>query len=659
MSGKRYLTVSALATAAFLTGFAAQAGAGLPYAVADTGQDTCYDDMQVIVCPAKGQAFDGQDGQIVGNQPSYTLSGDGLTVHDNVTGLTWTQSPDLDGDGDIDVSDKLSFTEAKAYPATLNARSHGGFNDWRLPTIKELYSLIDFRGTDPPPEGQNTAGLTPFVDTRYFAFAYGDTAAGERIIDSQFWSGTECVTTTMFGDHTVFGVNLADGRIKGYGTTLRGTDKESFVYFVRGNPDYGVNSFTDNGDGAITDNATGLMWSADDSGEGMNWEDALAWVRARNNENHLGYNDWRLPNAKELQSIVDYTRSPETTDSAAIDPLFNATRITNMAGQADYPYYWTGTTHLRHNGSAANAVYVAFGRGMGAMNGTLVDAHGAGCQRSDPKDGDPGDYPMWGFGPQGDVRRVFNYVRLVRDAGIVAGAVTNAASFAEGAVAPGAIASLFGQSLSAETVAAAATPLPTALGGLTISITDSAGTTHDCPELLVSPLQCNFLIPEATATGQATLKLTRNGGEAATITVLLSQVAPGLFAMNGNGQGVGAILTLRESADGLRTNGEAFQYNNGTQQFVTKPIDLGNVSDKVYLLLFGTGIRGYNALPEITVTVGGEPVPVAGAADQGQYEGLDQVNAGPLPASLAGQGEVAVELTVDGVSANQVTVNIL
>jgi hypothetical protein len=49
------------------------------------------------------------------------------------------------------------------------------------------------------------------------------------------------------------------------------------------------------------------------------------------------------------------------------------------------------------------------------MNGTtVIDVHGAGCQRSDPKDGDPADYPTWGFGPQGDVQRVFNYVRLVR-----------------------------------------------------------------------------------------------------------------------------------------------------------------------------------------------------------------------------------------------------
>jgi len=70
------------------------------------------------------------------------------------------------------------------------------------------------------------------------------------------------------------------------------------------------------------------MWSKADSGTGMNWEAALAWVRARNAEKYLGHNDWCLPHAKELRSIVDYTRSPDTTGSPAIDPLFTCTQIT-------------------------------------------------------------------------------------------------------------------------------------------------------------------------------------------------------------------------------------------------------------------------------------------------------------------------------------------
>jgi len=58
---------------------------------------------------------------------------------------------------------------------------------------------------------------------------------------------------------------------------------------------------------------------------------------------------------------------------------------------------------------------VAFGRAMGYMDGAWRDVHGAGAQRSDPKAGDPADYPT-GNGPQGDAIRIYNYVRLMRDA---------------------------------------------------------------------------------------------------------------------------------------------------------------------------------------------------------------------------------------------------
>ena len=62
----------------------------------------------------------------------------------------------------------------------------------------------------------------------------------------------------------------------------------------------------------------------------------------------------------------------------------------------------------------ASAAYIAFGEGLGEMNGTLMDVHGAGCQRSDPKSGDINDYPQY-CGPQGDIRYVYNYVRCVRN----------------------------------------------------------------------------------------------------------------------------------------------------------------------------------------------------------------------------------------------------
>ncbi len=414
-------------------------GASVPaasYPVEDTGQVQCYDDATAVACPSPGEAFSGQDAQHEGRTPSFAVSADGLTVHDDVTGLTWQKSPDSNGDGFFDSSDKLTYPEALARPAALNVARFGGFDDWRVPTVKELYSLIDFRGTDPMVTGTDTSGLTPFIDRSAFDFVYGDPGAGERIIDAQYWSATTYVSTTMAGTATEFGVNFADGRIKGYprDTGPGGTANRQFLRCVRGNPDYGVNAFADNGDGTVTDAATGLMWAQQDSGAAMDWQEALAWVAEKNAESYLGHADWRLPDAKELQSIVDYTRSPDTSGLAPIDPTLSCTRITNEGGAADYPWYWASTTHLSSTGSAAEGVYVAFGRALGWMRlqgaacYTLLDVHGAGAQRSDPKSGSSASYtlgtsctggPAYGRGPQGDVVRVANFVRLVRDSGAV------------------------------------------------------------------------------------------------------------------------------------------------------------------------------------------------------------------------------------------------
>ena len=382
------------------------------YKVVDTGQEKFYNNTEEITAPAPGEEFYGQDAHFDGYQPSYSDNDDG-TVIDLSTGLMWQKT----------VSDKMTFDEALAGADTF---SLADYDDWRLPTIKELYSLILFSGVDPSGwQGSDTDLLTPFIDTAIFEFEYGDESAGERIIDAQYWSSTVYVSTTMNGDETAFGVNFADGRIKGYPAEPVGPPGQefimtSFVKYVRGS-EYGVNDFIDNGAGIITDQATGLMWTQDDSETGLNWEEALSWVAQKNTENYLGYNDWRLPNAKELQGIVDYTRSPETTNSAAIDPLFTCSVITDEDGEDNYPFYWTGTTHANMQVNGKYAVYVSFGEALGWMemppnsgNFQLLDVHGAGAQRSDPKSGDPGDWP-YGHGPQGDVIRIYNYVRPVRD----------------------------------------------------------------------------------------------------------------------------------------------------------------------------------------------------------------------------------------------------
>ncbi len=362
------------------------------YAIVDTGQTAYYDDNAELPEPADGTAFYGQDAHYLGNQPQYTDNGDG-TVTDLVTGLMWQQDPGA----------KMTYQQAVDGAESF---ALAGYDDWRLPTVKELYSLIMFYGIDFGTGNDTIEDVAPFMNTNYFNFSYGDESAGERLIDSQWATSTLDVGDSTFGGgNLMFGVNFADGRIKGYPTT----NKTYFVIYVRGNEAYGQNAYVDNGDGTITDQATGLMWMQADSAGGMNWEAALSYAEGFE---LAGYSDWRLPNAKELQSIVDYTRAPGATGSAAIDPIFLTSTIINEGGEVDYPYFWSSTTH-NSTRSAQGACYIPFGRGLGYFNGIWQDVHGAGCQRSDPKVGDPDDYPT-GFGPQGDAVRIFNHVRLVR-----------------------------------------------------------------------------------------------------------------------------------------------------------------------------------------------------------------------------------------------------
>jgi hypothetical protein len=374
------------------------------YKIVDTGQNKYFDTRDEIQAPKPGEPFYGQDAQIDGNKPSYNDNGNG-TITDHITGLIWQKAFEV-----------MTYSEAIEKAKTFNLANR---TDWRVPTIKEAYSLIQFNGVDVSSKEMNSLpkNAKPFIDTDYFDFKYG--ANGERVIDVQLLSSTIYQGTTMGGMATVFGVNLADGRIKGYPIDGHGGAKKYTVRLVCGNQGYGKNNFQENSDETISDLATGLMWERNDSKSGMNWEEALARADQKNKDNYLGYSDWRLPNAKELQSILDYSRSPQKTQSAAINPMFQVTEIKDESGKSNYPFYWSSTTHEGQQGGDA-AVYICFGEALGFMKradsgqSTCMDVHGAGAQRSDPKAGNAAAFPT-GRGPQGDVIRINNYVRLVRD----------------------------------------------------------------------------------------------------------------------------------------------------------------------------------------------------------------------------------------------------
>ncbi len=384
----------------------------ITYAIVDTNQTSCYgsdNGTSTISCTNAGE-----DGSYSGNQASYTLSSTGKTVTDNITGLVWTQTPDLDGSGTINVNDKLLPDAAVSYCEDL---SLDGRSDWRLPTIKEQYSLMQFTGRDPSGySGTDSSELIPFLDDSIFGVGFGDTDSGERIIDGQYATTSIYTSTTMNGNETMFGVNFVDGRIKGYPT-----HSDFYVFCVAENTSYGENNFTDNGDTTISDSATALMWQQEDY-QSSNWQDAINYCEDLTTGDHT---DWRLPNVKELHSLVDYSRSPKATSSAAIDPIFTTTSFINEGGNVDWGSYWSSTTHVNYNNYGTSAAYVSFGESLGYYSGTVQDVHGAGAQRSDNKVSpsdvggastlDLGNGTFYYHGPQGDILRSNNYVRCIRD----------------------------------------------------------------------------------------------------------------------------------------------------------------------------------------------------------------------------------------------------
>jgi uncharacterized protein (TIGR03437 family) len=203
----------------------------------------------------------------------------------------------------------------------------------------------------------------------------------------------------------------------------------------------------------------------------------------------------------------------------------------------------------------------------------------------------------------------------------------------------------YGQDLSTTTESATQVPLPTTLGGTSVRVTDSAGVERAAQLIYVNPTQVNYLIPAGTATGIAQVDVVRQGDVVVRGETLVENAAPALFSADASGRGVAAGVAVLARADGSQ---QATILSRGA------PVSLGAAGDQVYLSLFGTAMR--NAGGAATATVGGEPVTVFGPVPQSEFAGLDQVNVGPLPRSLAGRGEVNIALVAGGKAANIVTV---
>ena len=222
----------------------------------------------------------------------------------------------------------------------------------------------------------------------------------------------------------------------------------------------------------------------------------------------------------------------------------------------------------------------------------------------------------------------------------------NAAGFQRGSMAQDSIVAAFGGGLSSQTVVASGT-LGTTLGGVTVNVKDSTGTSRAADLFYVSPSQINYAIPAGTATGAAVVSIA-SGTNTATANQQIVSVLPGIFAVNG----IAAANVQTYQGSTLTSTGLAFQVAaNG--DITLAPIDVS--TGEVYLLMYGTGIRNANS---VTVNLGTQTgLPVAYHGAQGTFVGEDQINV-LLPSTLQGAGVIKVTLTADGQTSNAVQIQI-
>ncbi len=271
----------------------------------DTGQTKCFDNTREITCPAPGEPFYGQDAHYALTPPSYevkTIEGREVVI-DHVTGLTWQGQDD---------GIKRTWLEASDYSAL------DGYSDWRLPTKKELQSIANYDGYRPFPEANKV--------TAYFPFPHQT--------DGSYWSAT----TRAFLSLSAWKVYLANSLVS---KTVK--SDYNYVRAVRGRPiEFG--HFNDNGDGTVTDMATSLMWQQTEN-KAMTWEQALDYCE---NSDFAGYHDWRLPDIRELLSLVDDSPQEPSIDTV----YFPGCRPSS---------YWSSTSNTVY---PSFACYIRFGDGF-------------------------------------------------------------------------------------------------------------------------------------------------------------------------------------------------------------------------------------------------------------------------------------------------------
>lgn len=331
--------------------------------------------------------------ELPASAPLGTGPGDWACTRDNVTGLIWEMKRNDNGLRDRDWTYTWYNTDpnsnggdpgtpggntcggtlgtqcdTEGYVNAVNAAALCGIGEWRMPHAEELQGLINYAAT---------AGAA--VDATYFP----------NTMPAIYWSGDPYAATqsTIFAHFVDFyfdgAVNM-DMRANPHHArlvaapvpTLAGEVGESSpreVTCVGHNPAIPPSTdgaFTANPDGTVSDARTGLIWDRCSLGQDhgndcagtaavYNWQAALTEVQARNAANHLGHGDWRMPNVKELGTLVE-----RSCWSPAIDQAF-------FPNSAKNPAHWTSTTHVAVP-QAAWTISLSQGLYAGSFTKTLL-----------------------------------------------------------------------------------------------------------------------------------------------------------------------------------------------------------------------------------------------------------------------------------------------
>jgi len=234
------------------------------------------------------------------------------------------------------------------------------------------------------------------------------------------------------------------------------------------------------------------------------------------------------------------------------------------------------------------------------------------------------------------------------------GTIVNGASRKSGPLAPNSIASVFGIDMASAGEATLLSAPPSSLGGASIMITDSTGSQSMAPLVSTSAGQLDFVVPDDVRPGPAQLQVLSSNGVQTGLSAQIKAAAPGLFSANGDGAGVAAGQAIRRSADGTTVTEPLSRFDARSARYVPAPVSVAGPGDLLYLNLYGTGIRGYSS--SLSVQVGGQHVGIVKLTPDPEFTGRDVIQVGPLPKTMAGQGEMPIAIQADDATSNNVTV---